>query len=215
MAGLRHAAGVANSTAGRQQAAIAHYRAAHELEPTSAQFALYLGVALAHNDQWDDAQALLAQAMQLAPNSPDPHAALADLALRRGDTQGARAHIAKARSLAPDSLPLRLADARIRRIDKHPEESVDMLMALDPPVLCEPGVAEELALAHTSLGDFQAAAHALQASASAKPTDWRRAVRCADAWQRAGDPVKAQLWVQHALSSGAPVSEFQPPEPRP
>lgn len=209
-AGLLHAAGVANSSAGRHEAARDHYAAARKLDMTSAQYALYLGMAHASLNQLDDAQAMLREAQLLAPNSPDPKAALADLAVRRSDFAAARTHISQARALAPELLPLRLADARIRRLDKHPEEALDLLMALDLPVQCEPGVAEELALAHTAMGDFNAAAHALEASAGAKPDDWRRSLRCSEAWQRASDAVKAQIWMQRAMEAGAPSAASVP-----
>jgi len=205
MAPLRHAAGVVSSTAGRHEAALAHYRAAHEAEPASAQYALYYGVALAAAGQLAEARAQLVAAERLSPESPDPRAALADLAVREGDLAAARAAIAKARELDRASVPLRLADARIRRLDRHPNESLDLLLALDPPQRLEPGVAQEIALAHIALGDRQAAAVVLENSAAAAPADWRRAIRCAQAWQAAGDPVKAQVWLQAALASGAPA----------
>ncbi|MBL9141387.1 MAG: tetratricopeptide repeat protein [Phycisphaerae bacterium] len=209
LAALHHAAGVLSNTAKRPEAALAHYRAAHNADPTNAQYALYLGVALASAGELEEARALIQDAERRAPTSPDPKAALADLAVRQKDFAAARTAIARARALDPASLGLRLADARIRRLDKHPDESLDMLLALDPPVRQQPGVAEELALAHTALGDFAAAAIVLENSARAVPQDWRRAVRTAHAWQRAGDPVKAQVWLQSALGAGAPPEALQ------
>ncbi len=188
MAALRHAAGVVNNTAKRPGAALAHYRAAHEAEPDNAQYALYLGVSLASAGETEAARALLLEAERKSPSSPDPKAALADLAVRTKDYGAARAAISQARALDPESLGLRVADARIRRLDKHPEQALDLLLALDPPVRLQPGIAEEIALAHSATGDYSSAANVLENSAHAALEDWRRAIRCAHAWQRAGQP---------------------------
>ncbi|MFO0782660.1 MAG: tetratricopeptide repeat protein [Phycisphaerales bacterium] len=209
-AALQHAAGVVSDTAGRAAAARAHYQAAHEAEPGNAQYLLYLGSAVARAGDLDGALPLLQQAAKASPSSPDPRAALADLYVRRGDLQAARAAIQEARRLAPGSLELRLADARMRRLDKHPEETLDLLMALDPPVQAQPGVAEELALAHLALGDVLRAAQALEASAHAAPDDWRRARRASQAWLQAGDPVRAEMWERAAQGAGAPSAEPAP-----
>ncbi len=197
-AALHHAAGMASSTAGRQEAALEHFERAAHLEPANAQFQLYLGLALARAGDFARARAALESAAGRAPASPDPHAALADLAVREGDLPAARRSIATARSLDPAALPLRLADARIRRLARHPEEALDLLLALDPPQRLDPAVAEEIALAHRAMGDYRAAAIVLEHSAEAAPSDGRRAERCSEAWQLAGDPVKAKVWLERA-----------------
>lgn len=208
LAGLQHATGVVCTTAGQHEAARTYYQAAFDLEPQNPQYVLYLGISYAQEEHFDRAAELIGMAEQLAPDQSEIKAALADLAVRRQDLAAARRHIADARALAPDSLPLRLADARIRRLDKHPEEALDLLLALDDHVQCEWGVAEEIALAHTALGDYATAARAMELSANAAPEDWRRAIGCAQAWQRAGNLSRAEGWLQAAYAAGAPEEAF-------
>lgn len=198
-AALHHAAGVVNSTANRLAAAADHFGTAYTLESSNAQYALYWGLSLSRLGEFDRARPPLEVAARRAPTSPDPQAALADLAVRTGDFAAARSFIASARRLDPGAMHLRLADARIRRLDKHPEEALDLLLALDPPQRLDAAVAEEIALAHRALGDFRAAAVVLENSAEAAPSDWRRAERCSEAWQLAGDPVRAKVWLERAV----------------
>jgi predicted Zn-dependent protease len=219
-AALHHATGVVCDTAGRHEAAVRHYEAAHRIAPGNAQFALYLGLARSRDGAADDARRLLEEAERAMPESPDPKAALADLAMRTGDADGARRKIAEARSLAPASNELRLADARMRRLAGAPRESLELLMPLDAPLRREPGFAEEIAAAHLALGDARTAAGVLDESASAAPNDWKRSLRAATAWMRAGDPVRATICADAAAVAGAPpeavraaISEASVPRP--
>ncbi|MFM8640902.1 MAG: tetratricopeptide repeat protein [Planctomycetota bacterium] len=206
-AALRHAAGVVCDTADRHGEAVGHYEAARAADPRNPQYALYLGLARARDGRPDQARELLEEAERAMPESPDPKAALADLAMRRGDAEGARRKIAEARSLAPASFELRLADARMRRLAGDAQGALELLLALDPPIRREPGFAEEIAAAHEALGDARAAAAALDDSASAAPNDWKRSLRAASAWMRAGDPVRATICADAAGVAGAPASE--------
>ena len=204
-AALRHAAGVVSDTAGRHEEAVGHYEAAHDADPANAQYALYLGLARSRDGRGAEARTLLEAAERAMPESPDPKAALADLAMRAGDAAGARAKIAEARALAPASNELRLADARMRRLAGDPRGSLELLLALDAPVRREPGFATEIAAAHEALGDGRAAAATLDESASAAPNDWKRSLRAATAWMRAGDPVRATICADAASVAGAPA----------
>lgn len=201
---LQHAAAVVCDTAGRHAEAVRLYAAAHAADPASAQYALYLGLARARDGRLEEARPLLEAAERAMPEAPDPKAALADLAIRAGDPAAARAKIAEARALAPASVELRVADARLRRLAGAPAESADLLMALDPSVRAEPACAEELAAALAALGRAAEAAGALEASAAASPNDWRRGLRAASAWMRAGDPVRATIAADAAAVAGAP-----------
>lgn len=219
-AALHHATGVVCDTAGRHADAVLHYEAAHRLAPGNAQFALYLGLARARDGRTDEAKRLLEDAERAMPEAPDPKAALADLAMRTGDAEGARRKIVEARSLAPASNELRLADARLRRLAGAPRESLELLVPLDAPIRREPGFAEEIAAAHAALGDARTAAAVLDESASAAPNDWKRSLRAATAWMRAGDPVRATICADAAAIAGAPpeavraaLSEASAPRP--
>jgi predicted Zn-dependent protease len=183
--------------------AAAFYAEAHALEPANAQYALYLGLSRARAGRTDEARALLESAERAMPGSPDPKAALADLAMRAGDLDGALRKVAEARAIDPRSDGLRLADARMRRLAGRPRESLELLMPLDPPVRRQPGFAEELAEANAALGNPRAAAELLEESALAAPADAGRALRVARAWMRAGDPVKAAIWADSAALAGA------------
>ncbi len=209
MAALRHAAGVVCDTAGRHADAVAHYEAAHAADPDNAQYTMYLGLARARDGNAAEAIVLLTQAERALPEAPEPKAALADLAMRAGDMETARKKIAEARALAPASNELRLADARMQRMAGMPRESLALLLPLDLPVRQGAGVAEEIAAAYTALGAFREAAVALEESAGAAPNDWKRAIRAARAWMRAGDPVKATVWSEAASLVGAPDEEVR------
>jgi predicted Zn-dependent protease len=204
---LRHAAGVVSDSAGRAAAAADHYEAAHRADPSNAQYALYLGLARARAGRNDEARSLLELAERAMPESPDPKAALADLAARSGDRALARRKIAEARTLAPSSAELRLADARMRRLDGDPRGALDLLLALDAPERRDAGTAEEIAASFDALGDHRAAAQALEESCAAAPNDWRRSLRAASAWMRAGDPVRATIAADAAAAAGAPPEE--------
>lgn len=206
---LQHAAGVVCDTAGRHEEAVAHYEAALAAQPTNAQFALYLGLARARDGRAPEARALLEQAERALPDAPEPKAALADLAMRANDLPRAREWIAQARRLAPASIEFRLADARMRRLAGAPRESLELLLPLDRAAREHPGVAEEIGAAYTALGSYREAAQALEESAGAAPNDWLRAVRAAEAWMRAGDPVKATIWSEAASLVGAPPERVQ------
>jgi Flp pilus assembly protein TadD len=93
-------------------------------------------------------------------------------------------------------------------------------MPLDAPLRREPGFAEEIAAAHLALGDARTAAAVLDESASAAPNDWKRSLRAATAWMRAGDPVRATICADAAAVAGAPpeavraaISEASVPRP--
>ena len=188
-AALQHAAGVVSDTALRHPQAVAHYEAAFAADPSSAQFALYLGMARARDGQAVEARRLLEAAERAMPESPDPKAALADLELRNGDPNAARIKIAQARALAPTSIELRIADARMRRMAGAPRESLELLLALDAPLRRQPACAQEIAAAYFALGQAREAAGTLDESASAAPNDWKRSLRAATAWMQAGDQV--------------------------
>jgi tetratricopeptide (TPR) repeat protein len=222
-AALRHAAGVVCDTAGRHADAVTHYEAAHRSDAANPQYAMYLGLACARAGRADEARSLLQDAARAIPDSPEPRAALADLSLRAGDLAAARAHIAEARRLDPTSIPYRVADARMHRLADDPRGSLELLMPLDAKVRRDPGVAEEIAAAFTAVGALREAAAILDDSATAAPNDWKRALRAARAWMRAGDPVKATVWSDAAALVGAPAQDVreamapvnEAPAPRP
>ncbi len=208
-AALQHAAGVVCDTAGRHAEAVVHYESAHRADPANPQFTMYLGLARARDGRNDEARTLLEQAARDLPESAEPRAALADLALRSGDLAAARTRIAEARKLEPASVAYRLADARMHRLADDPRGALELLMPLDATVRRDAGVAEEIALAFTAVGALREAAAILEDSAAAAPNDWKRALRAARAWMRAGDPVKATVWADAAALVGAPAQDVR------
>ena len=208
-AALHHAAGVVCDTAGRHPDAVVHYEAAHRADPANPQFTMYLGMARARDGRNDEARALLGESAKALPDNAEPRAALADLALRAGDLAEARRQIAEARRLEPTSLSYRVADARMHRLADDPRGSLELLMPLDAKVRRDAGVAEEIAAAFTAVGALREAAAVLEDSAGAAPNDWKRALRAARAWMRAGDPVKATVWADAAALVGAPAQDVR------
>ena len=204
---LAHAAGVVCDTAGLHDRAADHYAAAHARDPRNAQYALYLALARARQGRTDEARALAEAAEAAMPESPDPKAALADLAVRSNDLDRALAKVREARALDPSSNGLRLADARIRRMAGKPEEALELLVPLDPPVRRAPGYADELAAAYAATGRLREAAQAMEESAVLRPSDAMRALRTAKAWRDAGDPIKSSIWIETATLAGAPADE--------
>lgn len=204
---LAHAAGVVCDTAGLHDRAADHYAAAHARDPRNAQYALYLALARARQGRTDEARTLAEAAEAAMPESPDPKAALADLAVRSNDLDRALAKVREARALDPSSNGLRLADARIRRMAGKPEEALELLVPLDPPVRRAPGYADELAAAYAATGRLREAAQAMEESAVMRPGDAMRALRTAKAWRDAGDPIKSSIWIETATLAGAPAEE--------
>ena len=204
---LAHAAGVVCDTAGLHDRAADHYASAHERDPRNAQYALYLALSRARQGRADEARALAERAEAAMPESPDPKAALADLAVRAGDLPRALEKVREARALDPSSNGLRLAEARIRRMAGKPEEALELLVPLDPPVRRSPGYADELALAYSAAGRMRDAAQAMEESAVLRPQDAMRALRTAKAWRDAGDPIKSSIWIETATLAGAPADE--------
>jgi tetratricopeptide (TPR) repeat protein len=204
---LAHAAGVVCDTAGLHDRAADHYAAAHDRDPRHAQYALYLALARARQGRTDEARKLAEAAEAAMPESPDPKAALADLAVRSDDLDRALAKVREARALDPSSNGLRLAEARILRMAGRPEEALALLVPLDPPVRRAPGYADELAAAYAATGRLREAAQAMEESAVMRPADAMRALRTARAWRDSGDPIKSSIWVETAMLAGAPAEE--------
>ncbi len=67
------------------------------------------GIAAMERNQWDDAEPLLAKAVDVCPDAPDARSKYADLLWRRGQRVEAIREMAEAIRLAPDDATLRVA----------------------------------------------------------------------------------------------------------
>lgn len=194
LAGLHQSAGEIASAAGRPRDALKHFRAAGRLEPGNPKPPLYEAQILIQLDRAEEAGTALHRVLQLDPDEAYAHASLAALAVRAGKHEAAVDHIAEARRLDPDNLPLRLQESRIRRESGDPRRALELLVALDDRTRAEEAVTAEIARCYTGLGDPAGAAAAWEHRYRSHPRDpsaWRAVVRAAHARIRAGERDRA------------------------
>lgn len=192
-AGLLNSAGVTAQAAGDLGGAILAFERACRKDPTNAQHPLFLGLALMRAQRLAEADAALALAQKLDPESPWAFSARSDIALRSGDGQAALELARKARSLAPRNDELRVAEAKaLRKLALH-GETLTLLLALPDESRSTEAIAWEVAAAHEGMGDLIAAAKAWELWAQASTTR-QSATDAARRWNLAGDPVQAASW---------------------
>lgn len=104
--------------------ATASYQRAAALDPDNGVVLANLGYALAHGNRLDEALAVLQRAVERAPRSVTAWNNLAMVSLRRGDREGARSALERARAIDPAdprtraSLEALGADAGVRSVTR-------------------------------------------------------------------------------------------------
>ena len=92
---------LAAASSGEMDEAIQIGREGLGLYPASSPILVNLGVVLERGGETDAAEALFLRAVQHSPPVPQAHKNLGDLAYRRGDQAGAKAHYERATKLDP------------------------------------------------------------------------------------------------------------------
>lgn len=200
---LLHAAGVALDQAGRTELALEHYRRARAIDETDPQFALYAAMALRRLERLDEAQAMVDAAAALAPDEALVEVVRSDLLLARHDANAALLAAQRARTLAPSDLSARIAEARALRSLDRAALAAELLSALPAEARAGEAVAQELADALLAIGRPRDAARVWEAALDRDGRRWRCAIGAAEAWMEAGDLIRADTLLSHALAVAA------------
>ncbi|MFO0874733.1 MAG: tetratricopeptide repeat protein [Phycisphaerales bacterium] len=197
-ASLWSAAGVAAELVGDLDAARDRFAKAAELAPDDPRPPLFEAQVHLRRQQLDDAARCLDRALVLRPDEPYALASRAEIARQRGDFEDALRDVRAARRAAGEDVAFRVAEARILRQSGHARDGLELLLALGEPRWRERDVVEEVALGFAAIGEPARAAQAWEAAHRARPKDWTLALRCADMWLLADDPVRADVWLGEA-----------------
>jgi tetratricopeptide (TPR) repeat protein len=150
---------------------------------------------------WGPARQAAAAWRRHAPDSPEAAYQQGMAALLGGDVQGAQAALEAAAGLAPSSVPIRLALARVHQLRKDSERALALLeeaVALEPT---HPGAAGELALALAGhAGGSARAQQVLTRALAAHPTDAGLHLNLALVLHE-GQPAQARMHAQEARRS--------------
>jgi tetratricopeptide (TPR) repeat protein len=197
-AGLWRSQGVAADMAGDAPRAIRCYQTAAELDPSSMQDRLLLGLAHLRRRDFEEARRALEDAKRLAPDSPWPVSAQASLRAELGAFDEAIALARSAVTMAPTESGLAVNLGKVLRQSGAPGQAIDVLMALAPEQRLQRGATEELALSLIDLERIADAARAWNDFALASPDDALAAAEAGRLWLRAGDRVRARACVDLA-----------------
>jgi tetratricopeptide (TPR) repeat protein len=97
---------------GDDEAALAHFKVAAELDPTDAQVQITLGKLYLHMDRFEDAEMVFRRLLMRAPNHPQVRASLGALARKRHDWSGALEEFRAAVGSEPKNVSFRIDLAR-------------------------------------------------------------------------------------------------------
>jgi len=190
----RRSLGLALESAGRDDDAIAVYRAADD-DPVCR---LYLGLALLRRDALEDAAAVLDALAAARPDDPLVQAAVAEARFRRGDVEIAIETAAEAVRLDPTSWPIRVRRASILRRAGVPKAAIESLVALDAESRANRAVVEEIAASYAALGRHDRVAEVWSARARTSPEDVDAMLAAAVAFETAGRRDDAETWLELA-----------------
>jgi tetratricopeptide (TPR) repeat protein len=168
-AGLQHSAGMMAMTAGKSEAALAHFQTAEKLEPSNPQFPLFAAQVLMQQKRLDDAEAALQRVLAIDADEPYAHASLAMLALEREQFERALQEIARARQTLPDDVELRAQHAKVYRRMNQPRQALELLIGLEEVDRGQEAVTFEIAAAYDLLGEPERAAAAWALCFQANP----------------------------------------------
>lgn len=208
-AGVHQSAGEIASVAGLTSEALQHFRAAGSLDPGTAKHPLYEAQMLLQLERLDEAREALDRVLELDPDEAFAHASLATIAMKRGDVESALGHIEQARQIEPASLPIRLAESRIRRGCNQPRRALELLLALDADTRAQRAVTSEIVESYRALGDHSGAARAWEHRFRSHPSEWRAAVAASQAWVAAGDREAAAELLDRARLAAPDAPEVR------
>ncbi|MCH8007093.1 MAG: tetratricopeptide repeat protein [Planctomycetes bacterium] len=197
-AGLNQSAGEIASVAGLPVAALEHFQRARRLDPTNPKHPLYEAQMLMLAGRFPEAAESLKRVLQLDPDEAFAHASLATVALQENEPHKAIEYIEEARRINPQTLTLRVQEAKIRRLCDQPRRGLELLLGLADPTRAGEAVSYEIAECYRKLGDPGSAASAWEHRFRLFPQEWAAAVKAAEAHLEAGHPQEARLWYQEA-----------------
>jgi Flp pilus assembly protein TadD len=199
-AALHHGAAMMARAAGDDSTALKHFQQASRLEPSNPQYALHEAQLLLAAGRLDDAEAAIRRALAIDDAEPFALATLALIALERNDRDEAIRLIGQARAVDPQSLPLRVQEARIRRRAGQPRQALELLVGLSEAERSKEVAGLEIAAAYAALGEHVRAAEAAERCFRANPRSWRAAVAAGEARREAGDHAAAKDWCDRAAA---------------
>ena len=198
---LHQSAGSVAVMGGENQAALGHYLAAAAIDPLNPQHPLFAAQLMLQERRFQEADDLLARALELNPELATAQASRAVVAMEDGRFDEARSLVAAARQLDPANLDLRLVEARILRRSGDPNAALRLLLPLNERDRAAAPVATEIALSFNALGNHRKEAEAWMHRCGLRANDpqiWRAQIQAGRALLRAGERERANLWLQEA-----------------
>ncbi len=208
-AGLNQSAGEIASVAGLPVAALEHFQRAGRLDPTNPKHPLYEAQILMQAGRFPEAAESLKRVLQLDPDEAFAHASLATVALQENEPHKAIEHIKEARRIKPQTLALRVQEAKIRRLCDQPRRGLELLLGLTDPTRAREAVSYEIAECYRKLGEPARAASAWEHRFRLYPGEWAAAVKAAEAHLEAGHPAEARHWYQEATRAAPDSQELK------
>ncbi len=197
-AGLHQSAGEIAVAAGRSDDALGHFQQAGRLDPTNSKHPLYAAQIVLQQERWVEARHLLDRVLTLDPDEAFAYASLAAVALHEDNQAKAIEHIEEARRIDPQTLALRIQEAKVRRRCGQPRRGLELLVMLDEKQRAEEAVAYEIAECYLLLGKPMKSAKAWEHRYRRHPSAWLAAVRVAEALLEADRPEEARIWYEQA-----------------
>jgi Flp pilus assembly protein TadD len=174
-----HEKGVAASTRGDREEAVARFNEALAIAPTYGAALNDLGVELLRLERAAEAADVLRRAVAAGPDEFAPHLNLGLALLAGGDLEGAAAEVERARAIMPDSSRALCVAGQIAHRRGRLAEAVDALKrAMDRADDMQAAAAMELGRVYETAGDAASAAGAYQLVVALEPDGARgRAAR--------------------------------------
>ena len=152
----------------------------------------------------DEAAARFEAAVERWPSDPMVAASFGEFLLERGDATAGLAMFAEARSLDPDSVPLRIREANWLRRLGRPGDAIALLTALPRPDQATLAVTRETSASWAALGRFDRAAAAWEVCLRTDPASAdsiEAMVGAAESWLAAGDRPRAKSWIDRIAAA--------------
>lgn len=142
---LEFTAGTVASMMGKPERAAEHYAAAQAIEPSNAEYALFLGQTQAKLGRLDEAKVSLLRVVKIDPKRAIAWGTLGDIALRENNVAIALQHVGKAREIEPDAVVWRIVEARALNRSGEPQKALDLLVGLSDADKNQPATARLIA----------------------------------------------------------------------
>jgi tetratricopeptide (TPR) repeat protein len=198
-AGVEQSAGRVALAAGLLDSALSHFRKAGSLDPGDPSHPLLEANLLLQLGRVPEARQAIDRAVAIDPAEPYARATSAVVLKEEGRVGEALEEIKSARRLArpQDELPLRVAEARLRRQIGDPQAALDLLLPLPAADRANEGVAAEIAESAVALGRPRQAIEAWELQFRSTQ-DWRSALAAAKVALAANEIDESWRWFRTA-----------------